>query len=96
MINIRGVNVYPAGIEAVVRSFAEVVEFRSTVSRQGAMRTLTLEIELAHGVADQQALGARVSHRLRESLGLTVPVRIAAAGGLPRFEMKARRFVVEA
>jgi phenylacetate-CoA ligase len=96
MINIRGVNVYPAGIEAVVRSFAEVVEFRSTVSRQGAMRALTLEIELAPGVGDQQALGVRVSHRLREALGLTVPVRIAAPGDLPRFEMKARRFVVEA
>jgi phenylacetate-CoA ligase len=96
MITIRGVNVYPAGIEAVVRSFTEVVEFRSTVSRQGVMRSLTLDIELAPGVADQEALSARVSHRLREALGLTVPVRIAAPGDLPRFEMKARRFVVEA
>jgi phenylacetate-CoA ligase len=96
MINIRGVNVYPAGIEAVVRSFTEVVEFRSTVARQGVMRSLTLDIELAPGTGDQQALGARVSHRLREALGLTVPVRIAAPGDLPRFEMKARRFVVEA
>ena len=39
MINIRGVNVYPAGIEAVVRQVAEVVEFRSTVSRPGASST---------------------------------------------------------
>jgi hypothetical protein len=37
-----------------------------------------------------------VSQRLREALGLSVPVRIAADGALPRFEMKARRFVVEA
>jgi phenylacetate-CoA ligase len=96
MINIRGVNVYPASIESVVRGFAEVVEFRSIVSRHGAMRALDLDIELAATVADGAGVAARVSQHLREALGLTVPVRVAAAGSLPRFEMKARRFVVEA
>ena len=96
MINIRGVNVYPASIESVVRGFAEVVEFRSTVSRHGAMRALALHIELAATVADGAGVAARVSQHLREALGLTVPVHVAAAGSLPRFEMKARRFVVEA
>jgi len=37
----------------------------------------------------------KVSRDLREALGMTVPVQIAAPGTLPRFEMKARRFVVE-
>jgi hypothetical protein len=32
---------------------------------------------------------------LRESLGLTIPLHIVEAGALPRFEMKARRFVIE-
>jgi phenylacetate-CoA ligase len=96
MVNIRGVNVYPASIESVVRGFAEVVEFRSTVSRHGAMRALDLDIELAPTVADGAGVAARVSQQLREALGLTVPVHVAAAGSLPRFEMKARRFVVEA
>ena len=96
MINIRGVNVYPASIESVVRGFAEVVEFRSTVSRHGAMRALALDIELAPTAADGAGVAARVSQQLREALGLTVPVHVAPAGSLPRFEMKARRFVVEA
>ena len=39
---------------------------------------------------------ARVACRLREALGLTVPVQRRRAGALPRFEMKASRFVVEA
>ena len=96
MINIRGVNVYPASIESVVRGFGEVVEFRSTVSRHGAMRALDVDIELAPTVMDGAVVAARVSQHLREALGLTVPVHVAAAGSLPRFEMKARRFVVEA
>jgi phenylacetate-CoA ligase len=95
MVNIRGVNVYPAAIESVLRQFDEVVEFRSTVSRPGALRSLSLEVELAASAPEAAAIATRMTQRLREALGLTVPIRIAAAGTLPRFEMKARRFVVE-
>ena len=95
MVNVRGVNVYPAAIEAVVRAFPEVVEFRSTVSRSHEMRTLSVEIEPAPGQGDGSALAALVGRRLREALGLSVPVLVVEPMGLPRFEMKARRFVVE-
>lgn len=95
MINIRGVNVYPSAIEAVVRGFPDIVEFRSTASRTGALRTLSIEIESAPDVRDWPVLTTRVSQRLREALGLTIPVRAVEAGTLPRFELKARRFVVE-
>ena len=96
MINIRGVNVYPAGVEAVVRRFAEVVEFRTIVSQPGALRSLRVEIEMAPGTANAPAVALRVAGALREAIGLTVPVRVVEAGTLPRFEMKARRLVVEA
>jgi phenylacetate-CoA ligase len=94
MVNIRGVNVYPTTIESVVRGFAEITEFRSTVSRAGALRSLSLEIELAPS-ADAAATTRRVAQFLRDALGLTVAVHGVAPGTLPRFEMKARRFVVE-
>jgi phenylacetate-CoA ligase len=95
MINIRGVNVYPTSIEAVVRRFAEIVEFRTTVSQTHAMRTLTVEIEVLPALADTAALVDHVAARLKEALGLSVRVAVVDAGVLPRFEMKARRFVVE-
>ena len=95
MVNVRGVNVYPAAIESVLRSFEDVVEFRSTVSSSGALRSLAVEVELARSTTDPQATVTRMTNRLREGLGLSVPVRIVANGELPRFEMKARRFVVE-
>jgi len=95
MVNIRGVNVYPTAIESVVRRFPEIVEFRSTASRNGAMRTLSIEIEPAPGAGDLGALAEKLSQQLFLALGLTVPVRIAEPGSLPRFEMKARRFVIE-
>ena len=95
MINIRGVNVYPAGIEAVVRRFHEVAEFRSLVSWSGSLRSLLVEVEPRSDITGDAELVTRVAHELRVALGLTVPVRLAASGSLPRFEMKARRFIVE-
>jgi phenylacetate-CoA ligase len=96
MVNVKGVNVFPASIESVVRCFPEIVEFRSTVSRVGPMRALAVEIEALPGTGEEAMLAARVAQKLREALGLTVPVHVVGAGVLPRFEMKARRFVVEA
>jgi phenylacetate-CoA ligase len=95
MVNVRGVNVYPAAIEAVVRAFPEVLEFRSTVSREAELRALSVEIEPHPGARDGAALAAAVGRRLREALGLSVRVRAVGPRALPRFEMKARRFVVE-
>jgi phenylacetate-CoA ligase len=95
MVAVRGVNVYPAAIEAVIRQFPQVVEFRSTVQYGGAMRTLAIEIELMAGGPEDQQVATHVAQAIREALGLTVPVRVVEPGRLPRFEMKARRFTVE-
>jgi phenylacetate-CoA ligase len=95
MVNIRGVNVYPGSIESVVRRFAEVAEFRSTVSLTGTMRALAVEVEAIPGAADGTDLAGRISRELRVALGLSVAVRVVEAGTLPRFEMKSRRFVLE-
>jgi phenylacetate-CoA ligase len=92
MVNVRGVNVYPAAVEAVVRRFGEVVEYRATIASNGALRELSVEIELLPGA---NPMGDRISAAMREALGLTIPVRVVEPGTLPRFEMKARRFVVE-
>jgi phenylacetate-CoA ligase len=95
MVCVRGVNVYPTAVEAVVRRFRDVVEYRSTISVTDALSELTVELELEPGAVSQD-VSTRVAQALRESMGLTVPVRVVDANTLPRFEMKARRFVVEA
>ncbi len=96
MVTIRGVNVFPTAVESVVRQFAAIAEFRATVSRAGALRQLSLEIELGPDAGAQgEPVAAALAVALRDSLGLTVPVAVVAPGSLPRFELKARRFVVE-
>ena len=93
MVNVRGVNVYPAAIESVVREFPDVVEFKAVVTRAGALRHLNVDVEVTPGAAP--GIDVQLAYRFREALGLTTPVVIVPAGSLPRFEMKARRFVVE-
>ena len=94
MVWVRGVNVYPTAVEAVIRRFAEVVEYRCTVSTRGARTELAVEVELRGNATDTGAAHA-VGTALHEALGLTVPIRVVDADTLPRFELKARRFVVE-
>ncbi|MEO5742241.1 MAG: AMP-binding protein [Vicinamibacterales bacterium] len=95
MVTVRGVNVYPSAVESAVRRFGEVAEYRATVATNESLQELSVEIELTAGVDDGPGVAARVASALRESLGLTVPLHIVDAGTLPRFEMKARRFVVK-
>ena len=94
MVCINGVNVYPAAVEAVLRAAGEVVEYRATAAFRGALRTLAVEVELDRTASEPDAACRRIERRLREALGLSVPVTPVEAGVLPRFEMKARRFVV--
>ncbi len=95
MVNVRGVNIYPTAVESVVRRFAEVAEYRATVAQAGALRELSVEIELGSGNVTPSDVEARVGGALREALGLNTPVHVVDSGTLPRFEMKARRFVIK-
>ncbi len=93
MVQVRGVNVYPSAVESVIRAFAEVVEYRVDVSRRDAMTELTVTVEPAPGTADRAALAERIASRMRTTFHLRVPVQLAEPGSLPRFEMKAQRWV---
>jgi phenylacetate-CoA ligase len=87
MMIIRGMNIYPSAIEQILRSFPEVVEYRMTARKRGAMDELVVEVE------DHLQDPARIAEELHLKLGLKIDVRCAAAMSLPRFEGKGRRFI---
>ena len=91
MVVVRGVNLYPSAIEAVVRSFPEIVEFQVNQRQVEAMDELEVVVELEEGSASTD-LVQRLSARLRDTFSLRIPVRLAAPGSLPRYEFKARRW----
>jgi phenylacetate-CoA ligase len=94
MIHVRGNNLYPAAIEAVVRRFADVAEFRIVVDRSGPLADLSLEIEPTES-ATTAGLADAVARAIRDDLLFRVPVTAVSCGSLPRYEMKARRVIVK-
>lgn len=89
MLVIRGVNVFPSALEHIIRGFPEVIEFRVTAYKQGAMDALRVAIE------DRLDEPRRVADELRMRLGLKIDVETVPLGSLPRFEGKGRRFIDE-
>lgn len=91
MVVVRGVNVYPGTVEEVLRAAGGVAEYRVRVSQALGLTELSIEVEPEPACGD--GLARRIEGRLRDALSLRIPVRLVEAGGLPRFEMKARRWV---
>ena len=89
MLIVRGVNIFPSAIEAIVRSYPEVTEFAIDVYSVEAMDELAIKAEITgeNPQAVIDAIARDASHRL----GLRIPVSLAPTGSLPRFELKARR-----
>ncbi len=86
MVTVRGVNVFPSAIEAIVRRFEEVGEYRVELARVREMDELRCTIEAPADVPD------RVADAIHRELGIRCVVHAVAPGTLPRFDMKAKRF----
>jgi phenylacetate-CoA ligase len=90
MVVVRGVNVYPSAIEAVVRQFPEVIEFMVEQKKLDAMDEIELLIEAPSDVS--KGLLKNLESRLRDTFSLRIPVHLVPDGSLPRHEFKAKRW----
>jgi phenylacetate-CoA ligase len=95
MVCIRGVNVYPSAIDAILRRFPEVAEYQVREYRDGALLALRILVEPRPGARSKSSLADRISSALRDTFQLRLDIQIVPAGSLPRFEFKARRWVKE-
>lgn len=93
MIHVRGNNLYPGAIEAIIRRFPAVVEYRIVVNHADPLADLRIEVEPVSG--DGRELAEAVGRAIRDDLLFRVDVRSVPHNSLPRFEMKARRVVRE-
>ncbi len=94
MLIIRGNNVFPSSIEAIVREFPDVTEFRIVVTRLREMQHIRLELEPQPG-SDAETLAQNVAATIKQRLQFQAEVTLVPTGSLPRFEMKAKRLVRE-
>ncbi len=88
MVVVRGVNIYPSAIDELVRTIPEIGEYRVEVTRRGHMAELRLQIEASDASASR-----RLEQTFDAAFSLRIPVACVAENSLPRFELKAQRWV---
>jgi phenylacetate-CoA ligase len=93
MVVVRGNNVFPGSIESIVRRFEAVAEFRIEVLEDGALSRLRVEVEPAPVAENGAELARGVARAIQDTLHFRPEVTAVPPGTLPRFEMKAKRFV---
>jgi phenylacetate-CoA ligase len=91
MVVVRGVNLYPSAIEDVLRGCDGVAEYRVQIRTGRALSELTVQVEASGD--DDAGLAHRLETALRNAFALRIPVEMVGRGTLPRFEMKAQRWV---
>ena len=90
MVVVRGVNLYPSAIEDILRGCDGIAEYRVEIRTQRSLSELSIQVEPTH---DEPGLIHRLEAALRDALGLRIPVSTVPSGSLPRFEMKAQRWI---
>jgi phenylacetate-CoA ligase len=96
MLIIRGVNVYPSQIEALLVGFPGLApHYQIVLTRDGPMDAMTVEVELASPAPADQGRAANTASEVRSHIkamiGVTCEVALKAPGEIPRSQGKAVR-----
>ena len=94
MLIIRGVNVYPSQVEAVLIGAAHIApHYQLVVERRGSLDHMTVEVEVRHGVGPDafEAIAREVAHSIKSLIGITTDVVVKKPDEIPRSQGKAVR-----
>jgi phenylacetate-CoA ligase len=94
MLIIRGVNVYPSQIEAVLVGLPGLApHYQIVVQRRGSLDELSLEVEAQPDVPEASfpALAHDVAHHIKSMIGVTARVLVKPTGAIERSQGKAVR-----
>jgi phenylacetate-CoA ligase len=95
MVVVRGVNIYPSAVEEIIRAADGVLEYQVRIITSQSLTELSLLIETKPDCANAADLVERLQKSFQTQFALRVPVKVVAQGTLPRFEMKAKRWLRE-
>jgi phenylacetate-CoA ligase len=94
MLIIRGVNVYPSQIEAVLVGRPNLApHYQLVVERHGSLDQVRIEVEALPGVeaAHFEHIAHDVAHHVKSMIGISSEVAVQPAGTIPRSQGKAVR-----
>lgn len=95
MMKIKGVNVFPAQIEEILKSFSELSsEYQIRISHLDGKDTMRIYVETS-GEYDFTELSKRIAMEVKSRIGFTPIVKVVEVGLLPRSEKKTKRVIDE-
>lgn len=92
MVVVRGVNIYPSSVDEVVQRVGGIAEYRVRLQTFHALTELSIEVEPLEPF-DGLVVAEQLGKELHLAFALRIPVSPVPPGSLPRFEMKARRWM---
>jgi phenylacetate-CoA ligase len=94
-VSVKGVNVFPGAFEKILRRFDEIIEYRVCLTTTGQQTNIELQIETDVQNQTNNDLIDQIQKQLNAALSIRVPITVMNPEKLPRFEMKAKRWVHE-
>jgi phenylacetate-CoA ligase len=94
MLIIRGVNVYPSQVEAVLVGAPHIApHYQLVVERRGSLDHMAVEVEARRGVPAEAfaSIASDVAHHIKSLIGLTAEVVVKKPDEIPRSQGKAVR-----
>ncbi len=96
MLIIRGVNVFPSQVEAVLVGFPGIApHYQLILTREGVLDVMTIEVEMSPGSPTDESSrnkkAGEVIRHIKAHMGVTCEVAIKAVGEVPRSQGKAVR-----
>jgi phenylacetate-CoA ligase len=97
MLIIRGVNVFPSQVEAVLLQMQEAQpHYQLVATREGALDHLEVKVEVSESAFSDEmkqltAFREKLQHKLNSALGVHAKLTLVEPGGMERFVGKARR-----
>ena len=96
MLIIRGVNVFPSQVEAVLVGFPGLApHYQIILTREGALDAMTVEVESLPeapiGESERARKAQEVSHHIKAHIGVTCRIAVKSPGEVPRSQGKAVR-----
>ncbi|HVN82628.1 MAG TPA: AMP-binding protein [Terriglobia bacterium] len=93
MVNVKGTNVYPASVQALlgeINELSERIEIHIDGDELAAKVAVKVEAQSETNENNYPALTIAAESLLRQNIGVKIPVEILKPFSLPRYELKAR------
>lgn len=98
MTTYKGTNIYQAAVENIVSSIPEASDyFQLIITREKDEDHMRIKLEPKPSVKEDQYidLAKIISQKVKQDIGVTLPVDIVTVESLPRYELKTKRIIDE-